>query len=104
MTGSESQATPTSTGFLLQRTGLTVHVLDGEALIFDPISADTHRLNETALFIWRQCDGATSAQQIARCVSDVYDVAPQAALKHAENTLADLARLGVLSVGSAGRV
>jgi len=57
-----------------RRSDVRVHELDGEALIFDPVSADTHRLNETALFIWRQCDGRHDVEHIALRLIETYDV------------------------------
>lgn len=61
-----------------------MHELDGEALIFDPVSADTHRLNETALFVWQQCDGRHDAEQIARRLIQAYDVSIDRALESVE--------------------
>jgi hypothetical protein len=70
-----------------RRTDMTVHELDGEALIYDPATADTHRLNATALFIWRLCDGRRDARVIAERVVGAYDVDVEAALQHVEHTL-----------------
>jgi hypothetical protein len=68
----------------MRRSDVRVHVLDGEALIFDPVSADTHRLNETALFVWRQCDGRHSAEQTARKLIQAYDVSIDVAMECVE--------------------
>ncbi|UCE58898.1 MAG: PqqD family protein [Phycisphaerales bacterium] len=73
----------------LQRSDLTVHELDGEALVYDPVTASTHRLNDTALLIWQQCDGKHDARQIAAHMADVYDVAFSDALKHTERMFAE---------------
>ncbi len=66
----------------LRRTDLTVHELDGEVLVYDPATADTHRLNETALFIWRACDGRRNATRMAARLLQAYDVRPDSALEH----------------------
>ncbi len=71
----------------LQRTDLKTHELDGEALIYDPASADTHHLNQTALFIWGQCNGGRDAARIARRLADSYHVAREAAVDHVERIL-----------------
>ena len=71
----------------IRRTDITMHELDGEALIYDPRSADTHRLNSTAYFIWRQCDGSRNTRQIAERLMDVYNVSTEAAREHVERTL-----------------
>lgn len=74
----------------VRRGDLTIHELDDEALIFDPATADTHRLNATALFIWRQCDGRRDARVIAERVVDAYDVAMDTATEHVEHLLCKL--------------
>jgi len=80
----------------IRRQDLRVHELDGEALIFDPLSNDTHRLNETALFIWHHCDGQQDATSIANRLADQYDVTPQDALEHVQHALKDLEALGLI--------
>lgn len=72
---------------LLRRPGLRIHELDGEALIFDPVSADTHHLNQTALLIWRQCDGRKDTLRIAQGLADVYGVSRDAAVGHVKRIL-----------------
>ncbi|MBU0718409.1 MAG: HPr-rel-A system PqqD family peptide chaperone [Planctomycetes bacterium] len=73
----------------VQRAGLTVHELDGEALVYDPASGNTHRLNGSALFIWQQCDGYRNTCQVASRLTDVYDVSPEQALQHVERAFAE---------------
>lgn len=74
----------------VRRSDLTVHVLDGEALMFDAVSGDTHRLNETALFIWRQCNGRRDASRVAARLTEVYDVPKAYALEHVERMMEEL--------------
>ena len=72
-----------------------MHELDGEALVFDPLSGDTHRLNETALLIWRHCDGRHDAASIATWLAGQYDVAFEDAVEHVERVMKDLEVLGL---------
>ena len=74
----------------LRRGDLTIHELDDEALIYDPATADTHRLNATALFIWQQCDGRRDARVIAEGVVDAFDVTMATANEHVERILCKL--------------
>ena len=76
----------------VRRGDLTVHELDGEALIYDASSADTHRLNSTALFIWRLCDGRYDPEQIAQKVADVYEVSLDDARRHVLSMIEAFAR------------
>lgn len=80
-----------SSGVPSQRSGLTVHELDGEALVYDAATADTHRLNETALFIWRACDGRHDADGLAVRVSETYDVPAHEARNYVDCALEELA-------------
>ena len=80
----QAQANPNTgtTSHPLHRADMTIHELDGEALVFDAASGDTHRLNETALFIWRQCEGRLDAREVAERLAEVYDLPTEAALGH----------------------
>ncbi|MFQ5590148.1 MAG: PqqD family protein [Phycisphaerae bacterium] len=75
-----------------RRTDVTVHELDGEALIYDPVTADTHRLNRTGLFIWQRCDGYHNVAEIARRLTEGYDVALVPAALHSARMIAELER------------
>ncbi len=72
---------------LVRRTDVTVYELDGEGLVFDATRGDTHRLNATAMAIWRECDGRQDAAQIAERLTDSYDVSMAAAVEHVERLL-----------------
>ncbi len=88
----------------VRRPGLRIHELDGEALIFDPVSADTHHLNQTALLIWRQCDGGKDTLGIAQGLADVYGVSPAAAFGHVERMLLMLKERDLLIAGDGATV
>ncbi len=79
-----------------RRLDLIQHELDGEALIFDPRSLDTHRLNATALFVWRLCDGTHAPSQISDAVAGRYDVDEAGAARHVQRLCVELDGLGLL--------
>jgi hypothetical protein len=79
-----------------RRDGLTVHEVDGELLLFDLESAETHRLNETAYFVWEQCDGSTEPRQIAEALVETYEVQLSTATDHVEQILADFRHHGLV--------
>jgi PqqD family protein of HPr-rel-A system len=87
MTSCETVSSTTTVNHPLRRTDVRVQELDGEALVFDPVSADTHRLNRTALFIWHECDAHQDASQIASRLTEVYDVPYDRALQCVEHML-----------------
>lgn len=84
------------------RRDLTVHELDGEALIFDPRNASTHRLNGTALFIWCRLDGRADTASIAQQLTEQYDVSTEAARTHVETLVATLGEKGLLDLARLG--
>ncbi|MBI4718595.1 MAG: HPr-rel-A system PqqD family peptide chaperone [Planctomycetes bacterium] len=79
-----------------RRDGVIGHELDGEALLYDPVTADTHRLNATAFFIWNACDGRHDRRAIARHIAEHYDVSAAVALEHVEETLRRFEDLNLL--------
>lgn len=70
--------------------------LDGEAVLYDATFGTTCRLNETGYFIYKACDGTTSIDDIARRLTEAYDVGIDTALSHVETTLAELNDGGLL--------
>ncbi len=70
-----------------KRVDLVIHEMDGEALVFDKMTADTHRLNATALFVWNACDGSKQPTQIANDLSDTYDVREPDAQAHVNQAI-----------------
>lgn len=80
-----------------RRDDVTVHELDGEALVFDASTGDTHRLNRTALFIWQRCDGKQDARQITEQLTGHYDVSPESALEHVERTFGEFLERGLVA-------
>jgi hypothetical protein len=49
--------------------GLIIDEIDGEALIYDEMRHEIHRLNPTVLSIWRLSDGTRSAHQVSTAAS-----------------------------------
>jgi len=80
----------------VRRSELTVQELDGEALIYDPVTADTHRLNETAYFIWRGCDGRSTIANVAERLTEIYDVERAEATRHTRRMIAELIERGLV--------
>ncbi len=55
---------------LAQTTGLTVHDLPDEVLVFDPKTQKSHCLNRTATAVWRLCDGTRDVTDLAAAAAD----------------------------------
>lgn len=73
--------------------------LDHEAILVDPRSGHVHRLNETAMGVWHSCDGQRTTRQIAKQMTDIYDVEFEDALDHVDQLVARFAELNLLKLG-----
>ncbi len=96
MTKTTNDIHPRAAARPLRRSDVTVQELDGEALVYDPATADTHRLNETAYFIWRGCDGRSTTESVAERLSETYDVERGAATRHACRIIEELIERGLV--------
>ncbi len=83
----------------MRKPGVAHQVLDGEAVLFDPESGRTHRMNETALSIWRACDGTATSRQLAERFTRNYEVSFEAAIDDVEQAVAALVRADLLTAG-----
>lgn len=73
--------------------------LDGEAILSDPASGATHRLNESAWMIWRHCDGVADTGLLATHLSDRFEVEPELAIFHVEQMIVLFMETGLLQGG-----
>lgn len=81
----------------LRRDDLDCHEIDNEAVLFDPAFDTTARLNATAFFIWRSCDGRSTVESIADKLVEAFDVAPSIAAHDARIAIDDLWACGLLT-------
>lgn len=82
-----------------RRDDLVESELDGEGILYDESTSQTHRLNQTALAVWRLCDGQRTTHEIAEEMTAAYEVEFDRALDHVEQILIRLAEAGLLNVG-----
>jgi PqqD family protein of HPr-rel-A system len=65
-------------------------VLDGEAVVYDPVLGSVHHLNATATLVWQCCDGTGSIDDLVDDLAGAYD-APRPQIETDVRTLlADL--------------
>ncbi len=87
-------ARPTKMDHLIQ------HDLDDEVLVYDPVVDRTHRLNVSATRIWELCDGTRSPEDIARVLTEQFEVEFETALQDARAVLEQLKEEQLLTGGS----
>jgi hypothetical protein len=56
------------------RNGLVVREVEGETVILDRSAGHLHTLNATASFIWHLMDANKTAKDIAREISQAFDI------------------------------
>lgn len=71
--------------------------LQGELMLFDPASARFFVLNGTMAFLWQQCDGAHSLNQIAAALAEAFSgVSTDQASRDVEAAAVEMQSLGLL--------
>jgi hypothetical protein len=73
-----------------------VREVDREILLLDTESDQIHQLNQTASFIWRRCDEAASAEEIAALLATEFEVEEDTALKDVVEVLGKLRALNLI--------
>jgi Coenzyme PQQ synthesis protein D (PqqD) len=79
-----------------RRADVNVRVVDGEAVVLDRQKELIHQLNQTATYIWEQCDGRFVVQEIAARLAETFDVAPETAMQDVVKVIQDLQALSLL--------
>lgn len=70
--------------------------VDGRVVVLSPKAGTIHELNPVASFLWRHVDGKTSSAEIARKLSDAFNVEPETAEGDAETFFAELEKLALI--------
>jgi hypothetical protein len=79
-----------------RRSDVSARLVDGETVVLDRRADLVHQLNQTASFIWHQCDGQRTAREIADQVVDAFDVDPDTAEASVKAALQQFEQLGLL--------
>jgi hypothetical protein len=79
-----------------RRTDVVEQVMDGEAVLYDPVSRFTFRLNPTAAQVWRQCDGRSTVDDVVQQLCAQYEVDSDTALDDVLQMIALLATQGLV--------
>lgn len=82
---------------------LSTSFLDDEVVLFDDASGKTYRLNQTALAVWQQCDGTVAIRDIAKQLTQQFEVELETALDHVEQLVAMFAEAGLFEQSGSTR-
>lgn len=73
-------------GAIRRKCGVVEYAMDGEVLLFQTSTRTLYQLNETASFVWRNCEGR-HVDELAAEMSSNYDVGNQTSLEHVREIL-----------------
>ena len=79
-----------------QREDLFHRELDGELILFDPVTNVTHRLNQTASFIYSFCDGRTSIEELLREYQETFRIEAEISERDVKHVLMSLEKLALV--------
>lgn len=80
----------------VRRSDVWVRQVSGENAIYDPLTQAVHLLNDTALAIWEQCDGATTPSEMMRAIVDLSGLHEEVVSEDVGRTLAEFDRAGLV--------
>ena len=80
-----------------QRTDVKTEEVDGETIVLDDQNGYIHQLNESASFVWNQCDGKSSLTEIVRRFAEAFDLEEMVAGRDVSEVIEKLRELKLLS-------
>ena len=83
--------------YYTQRPDVRIQQVDGETLVLDDQNGYIHQFNDSASFVWRQCDGKTSIVEIARRFAEEFELEDFVATKDVSEVIENLCALKLLS-------
>lgn len=76
---------------------LSVRVVDGEGIIYNPNTKRLHTLNATGLLVWDMCDASRDVRAIAQGVSETFGIEERVAQEDVAGYLAELHDEGLVT-------
>ncbi len=83
------------------RDDVTVSVLDGEAVVYDPVSHDLHHFNPTASLVLRLCDGTATVGELATDIAEAFQAPVSEVQEQVRALIEDLRAVDLLEGGLA---
>ena len=83
--------------FYTQKRDVRIQQVDGETLVLDEQNGYIHQFNDTASFVWQQCDGKSSLTEIVQRFAREFDLEDFVATKDVSEVIEKLRDLELLS-------
>ena len=83
--------------YYTQKPGVKIQQVDGETLVLDDQNGYIHQFNDSASFVWHQCDGRSSVTEIVRRFAREFDLEEFVATKDVSEVIEKFRDLKLLS-------
>ena len=83
--------------FYTQKRDVRIQQVDGETLVLDEQNGYIHQFNDTASFVWQQCDGKSSLTEIVQRFAREFDLEDLVATKDVSEVIEKFRDLELLS-------
>jgi hypothetical protein len=87
----------------IRRSDLLVREVENENIIYDHTNNAVHSLNITAKFIWDCCDGSRNLSEIAKEITERFNIDADTAFKDVEGTVKEFKEKHLLQEHTSGK-
>ena len=79
-----------------KRNDVNARLVDLEIVVLDRQHGSIHQLNQTASFVWEQCDGESTLEKIANRLTEAFAVDFSTAMSDVRKVIQQLNDIGLL--------
>jgi hypothetical protein len=84
-----------------KRNDVNARTIDLEIVALDRQNGSIHQLNQTASFVWEQCDGESTLEEIAKRMTEAFEVDFSTAISDVRKVIQQLNDIGLLEATTA---
>jgi len=81
-----------------QREDVSARSVGGETIVLDRTTNQVHQLNATASLVWQRCDGQHTVAEIAKALTEAFEVDRDTARDAVVEALRQFDQLGLLDL------
>ena len=79
-----------------KRNDVNARSVDLEMVVLDRQNGSIHQLNQTASFVWEECDGESTLEEIAKRMTEAFEVDFSTAMSDVRKVIQQLNDIGLL--------
>jgi hypothetical protein len=87
-----------------RRPDVRTRIIEGDTVVLDRHEGLIHQFNQTASYIWEQCNGQSTTAEIAQQLVEAFDVDPETAANDVAAIVQRLQELNLLEPSAGGPV